>query len=698
MEALMLSFYRLLDRETRKRRVACAIAVLFCAGWALTAKAAHDAPQIRLVHTSIPMSDGVKLAATLYMPSDLEPGQRVPALLEYIPYRKDDDHLIEDYDHHSYFARHGFVGVRVDIRGFGNSEGAPPEREYSQTELRDGEQIIAWLARQPWSNGNVGMLGISWGGFNAIQMAMRHPPALKAILATDATEELFLEDTHYIDGIMHFDEYQVGVDLNQGRTGAPDFPIDEETLVKRFDSTPWSLNYLRRQRNGAFWREPVGRLEDIKIPCFLIGGFQDGYRNSILRMLERVPAPVHAWVGPWNHAYPNGSTYGPNVEWRDQAVRWFDHWLKGAQNGVENDPRLLVYQQHSHPPGAQAQDVPGEWRAESWPPAGVKLQPLHLAPNHQLSAASAANGIDKLAYVPSGGTEAGLWWGELLDDQRPADAYALTYETPPLNEDLAILGRVHVKLTASSDAPLAHWFVKLEDVADDGRVTAITGAGINGAQRRSTEQPEALTPGTEYPLDFDLYFTSWVWPAGHRVRVTVSNAQWPMFWPTPYLMTTRLVLGGEKGSVIVLPTVPVHGRTPAPFAAAQALEVPPDVSHKGDSLFAWPGTTKIERDPTKSRSTFTWQGGSGMHFSWGDHDESERLVYEVDDNHPDQSRGEGNIEITQTLKDRKLTWRGHLEQTSDATRFHYTYTRELLKDGVVIRSRTWREDVPRDFQ
>ena len=245
------------------------------------------------------------LAATLYLPGDLGRGERVPALLEYLPYRKDDDTAPGDYGNHAYFARHGYVGARVDIRGFGQSGGAPPPREYSAQEQQDGERVIAWLARQPWSNGKVGMLGISWGGFNSIQMAMRRPPALKAILAVEATEALFKEDVHYMDGIMHVDEFEVSMDLDQGRSAAPDFPLDEDTLAKRMDSTPWSLDYFRHQRDGAFWRAPIRRFEDIRIPCFLIGGLQDGYRDSIPRMLERVPAVVRAWIGPWNHDYPN---------------------------------------------------------------------------------------------------------------------------------------------------------------------------------------------------------------------------------------------------------------------------------------------------------------------------------------------------------------------------------------------------------
>lgn len=651
---------------------------------------------VRVVSASIPMPDGVQLAATLYMPADLRAGERVPALLEYLPYRKDDDEISEDYSHHPYFARHGYVGVRVDIRGFGNSGGAPPTREYSEQEQQDCERVIAWLARQPWSNGKVGMLGISWGGFNSIQMAMRRPPALKAILAVDATEALFTEDVHYMDGIMHVDEFEVEMDLDQGRSGAPKFPLDEATLAARMDSTPWSLDYFRHQRNGPFWRAPVRGLQDIQIPCFLIGGLEDGYRNSIPRMLEQVRAPVHALVGPWNHDYPNSSIYGPRIEWRDQAVRWFDHWLKGIDNGVEREPRLVVYEQHSHPPGAQPQDVPGEWRAESWPPQGLEHLSLYLAPDGRLTKLPAAPALDHLRYVPSAGAEAGFWWGELLGDQRPADAYSLIYQSAPLEQPLAMLGRAHVKLQAAADAPLADWFVRLEDVAEDGRVTAITGAGINGAQRLSQDHPEALTPGREYRLDIDLYFSSWVWSAGHRIRVAVSNAQWPMLWPTPYSMTTMLRLGGSAGSAIELPVVPLQGRAPPPFSPPEPIEQPPGVTDTGD--YAWPGSWRLERDELTGRTTVTWRGTSAQRFPWGSFNHLEQIVYHVDDAHPDQSAVAGDAESVEKLADRVLTYRGHLSFTSDATSFHYAYTRELLRDGAVIRTRTWREDIPRDLQ
>jgi predicted acyl esterase len=676
---------------------------IICALWLVStvsiapAAIAPSAPTygVRLEKAWIPMKDGVRLAVTLYRPDGVRASQRVPALLEYLPYRKDDGTVLDDYGTQTYFAKRGYVGARVDIRGFGASEGVPPDREYSAQEQQDGEEVIAWLARQPWSNGKVGMLGISWGGFNSIQMALRKPPALKAILAVAATEELFMEDVHYIDGVFHFDEFELTMDLDQGRSGAPDFSLDESVIGPRMDSPPWSLNYLKHQRDDAFWRAPLRPIEQLEVPAFLIGGFQDGYRDSIPRMLERVKAPIKAWIGPWNHNFPNGSDYGPLYEWRDQAVRWFDFWLKGRDTGVLNDPRLVVYLQHWHRPESQAQDVPGEWRAETWPPRGLSPTTFYLQPDHGLSSDNRLKGQDRLRYVPSAGVEAGFWWGELLTDQRPVDAYSLTYDSEPLGDELAILGRPRVMLQVAADAPLADWFVRLSDVAPDGEVTLVTGAGINGAQRNSIAQPEDLTPGKVYPLSIDLHLASWVFPKGHRVRIAVSNALWPMLWPTPYPMTTSLVMGGAEASRVILPRIPVHGTTPPALAAPEPTEEPPGI--KGGHA-PWPGEWTVLRDEANQRSTVVWQGKSAVSYPWGPFDHLERLTYDIDDAHPDKARVQGDSDYNQTVNGQVLTWRGHHEVSSDARTFFYKYTRTLLRNGKVVRTKTWEESIPRDHQ
>jgi len=667
------------------------------------ARAQYESPSparygFTLERARIPMADGVALAVTLYRPKGAPRGARFPVILNYLPYRKDDDEAQEQYGLFSYFARRGFVGAAVDIRGFGESGGVPPDREYSAQEQADGEQVIAWLARQPWSNGKVGMFGISWGGFNSIQLAMRHPPALKAIIAVDATERLFNEDVHYFDGIFHVDEFELTMDLDQGRSGAPDYTLAASVIGPRMNSKPWSLTYLEHQRDDAFWHSPERPLSSIHVPCFLIGGLHDGYRDSIPRMLQQVSAPVKAWIGPWNHAWPDDSDYGPLYEWRDQAVRWFDYWLKGRNTGVLADPKVVIYLEHGHPPGPQDQTVPGAWRAyKGWPVDGTRRERLYLQPDHALRDEAKASGRDELRYVPSAGAEGDIfWWGELQPDQRPVDAYSLVYDTDPLPQDTAIIGLPHVMLYAAATAPLANWFARLEDVAPDGRVTLVTGAALSGAQRDSMADPKNLVPGKTYPLSFDLHLASYVFPKGHRIRLAVSNALWPVAWPTPYQMDTTLELGGGQASWIDLPRVPLEGPAPPP----SLLSPPTPVETRADIVAgnsAWPGSYTVLRNEN-GHTQVVWAGATDTQYPWGHFHHTERLTYDIDDAHPADAVDVGDSVYVQAVGAHTLTWHGRLSIRSDVNYFYYEYTRTLARDGKMVISRTWKEKIPRDHQ
>jgi predicted acyl esterase len=540
------------------------------------------------------------------------------------------------------------------------------------------------------------MFGISWGGFTALQMAMRHALGLKAIVAVHATAELFHDDVHYVDGIAHVDEFELNMDMAQGWIGAPDYSLDEKTLGPRFDSPPWSLLYLKHQHDGPFWRDRVRPLSEITIPSFLIGGLQDGYRDNVPDMLMKSKAPIKGIVGPWNHSFPNDADFGPRVEWRDQAVRWFDYWLKGRDTGVVQDPRLVIYMQHWHPPDPNLQSVPGEWRREDvWPPASERDTTLFLQANHTLADSAGTRDTHQLKYIPTVGVEAGFWWGELLSDPRPVDAFGLVYDSAPLEQDIAILGRPRALLRASATAPLADWFARLSDVAPDGTVTQITGAGINGAQRDSMSEPRDLEPGKVYPLNIEMHLTSWVFPKGHRIRIAISNALWPMMLPTPFAMTTSLELGGTSGSRLVLPVVPEHGTPPPEFSAPQPTEERTDIKNEG---FPWPGEWTVERDEARQTTTVHWKGKDGYTYPWGKQDDFENLTYEGDDAHPETCAVRGEAESIFTLKGRTLTWRGHLSVTTDQKNFYYKYTRELLKDGEMLKSKTWQETIPRDHQ
>jgi uncharacterized protein len=662
--------------------------------------------QISTREVWIPMKDGVRLAATLHIPAARHRGEKFAATLEYLPYRKD-----EDPSHrrvHEYFARRGFVSAQVDIRGTGRSEGHLVPREYSQQEQDDAEQVIAWLGSQGWSNGAVGMFGISWGGFNALQLAMRNPSGLKAIIAICATDELFHEDVHFIDGMMHVDEYELNVDLTNAMTRAPDFPTDEASLQQRFDSMPWIITYKQHPRDGAFWDAPERPLASIRVPVFLIGGMLDGYRDSIPRMLQQITAPVRALLGPWNHSEPDDAVPGPAVEWRDQAVEWWNHWLKGQPAPSPARPKLEVYMNHWYPPDLQLRTIPGEWRAEDgWPPRDSHTFTVYFGDDHGLHARPVAAARNELAYHPAAATEAGgpdFWWGDIHGDQRPVDAYSLNYESTPLEQSLSILGRPRACLNVSATAPYADWFVRLSDVAPDGTTTLVTGAGMNGAHRVSERDPQALLPGREYTLCIDLHLASWVFEPKHRLHIAISNAMWPMIWPTPYAMKTSLRLGGDDGSRIELPVVPDEGPARAPvFAApARAAGEPGPDSPAGSELNVSSNVAgqgwEVNRDLVHQQSTVTWHGGGTTDFPWGQEVVRELMVYRADDRHPEVSSVHGEGEMAVHLRGRDLVWRTMITVRSDLQAFYIEVQRELSENGQQIRTKSWQATVGRDSQ
>ena len=644
------------------------------------------------------MADGTHLAANLFLPEGGRGGGRFPVLLEYLPYRKDDGTVGRDYAVHGYFARRGYVGARVDLRGTGRSEGRLPDREYSEREHADGLEVIDWLSRQPWSTGRVGMMGISWGGFNSIQMAMLQPPALKAILAIEATDDLYEDDVHFVDGLMHVDQYEVSMDQFTSISRAPDFPLDEASLRERFDVPPWKLRWLRHQRDGPFWKRAslVADYSALRIPTLLIAGWLDGYRDSVPRMLEHVRAPVKAIVGPWNHAFPNDAVPGPTIEWRHEAVRWWDTWLKGRDTGILDEPRLAVYVRRGHRPDLRLRTVPGAWRFEDgWPVPRSQDLTLYPSGRHRLEPRAPKAAVHGLKYVPSAGLEAGFWWGDLTPDQAPLDRRSLVYDSEPLDRDLEILGFPDVFLRASASAPLAHWFARLGDVAPDGSVALVTGAGLNGSHRRSARRPAPLSPGRVYPLSIAMHFTSWVFPRGHRIRLAVSNALWPMIWPTPHPMTTRLHLGGREPTRLVLPTVPKAPRPRPRYRAPEPSDRAPGLRSEGE---VWPGRWTERRDPRRGTVRWSWHGENAMTFPWGRKEQFERITHAVEDRRPDRASVRGTVETRIHLSGAELRWEGELSLRSDRGRFHYDYTRRLTKDGRLVRRRTWHAIVRRDGQ
>jgi predicted acyl esterase len=537
---------------------------------------------------------------------------------------------------------------------------------------------------------------------------MRNPPALKAIVAIMAADDLYNDDTHFIDGGMHIDSYEMQVDIDNAMPGAPEYIIDEEYFRNRFDTPPWLPLYKRQSRDGSFWDRtaPIAHMDAIRVPMYLIGGLLDGYRDSVPRMLERAKAPVKGMMGPWAHSWPNQAYPEPSIEWRHEAVRWFDHWLKGQATGIMEEPRFAVYVRNWHEPLTDLEAVPGKWRWEDgWPIERIRTRTLYPHANRNLgdSAPVGEARTHTLEYVPTSGIEVGgpvMWWGDPTPDQRPSDAFALVYETEPLTEEVEILGFPTARLNVSSSAPIANWFARLSDVAPSGAVTLVAGAGFNGAHRESARAPKPLLPGAEVSLDIEMHFTSWVFPAGHRIRLAVSNAQWPMIWPSPGAMTTTLRLGGREPTRIELPVVP-HAERPVPvflppaedpvLAGYEPLEAESTSSGYGE-------ITSIQRFPADRRTRVVAETEDGSRYPWGIARSTESIVHETTDEHPEATSVTGEYTREVELPDRTLRWEGSARFDSDAGYFYYTFARRLFQDGKLLREKRWTDKIPRDHQ
>jgi hypothetical protein len=330
---------------------------------------------------------------------------------------------------------------------------------------------------------------------------------------------------------------------------------------------------------------------------------------------------------------------------------------------------------------------------------------LYAHADHSLSSDRSAmdeGQTHKLRYIPSVGVEAGgdgSWWGNIPWDQRGTDAFSLVYDSDTLTQNLEILGFPRAVLHVSADAPLANWIVRISDVAPDGTVTQVGGAGLSGAQRNSSENPEALVPGEVYKLEIDLHFTSWIFPKGHRIRLAVNNAAWPMVWPTPYKMTTTLGVDGASASHIILPVIPESDQAQPEFLVpVKDPELPSygelavDKATDSDPASVW----KIERSPKASETRIIESGKGGRVYPWGTIRYFREVIQEVKDDDPARASVVGKTGYSLEIGDRTVDLKGELALSSDQENFYYIYTRQAWENGKLIREKTWEETIPRD--
>lgn len=554
----------------------------------------------------VPVRDGARLAARIWRPVTDEP---LPAVLEYIPYRKRDLTRARDALNHPYIAGHGYVSVRVDLRGSGDSDGLLTD-EYLRAEHDDACDVIAWLAEQPWCDGNVGMMGISWGGFNSLQVAARRPPALKAIVSASATEDLYVDNMHYMGGCLLSDNLSEATVMFAFNSLPPDPAIVGDRWRDMWrerlaGSGLWIEQWLEHQHRDDYWKRASVN-EDygaVSCPVLAVGGWADGYTNAIFRLLEHLDVPRRGLIGPWGHKYPHLGVPGPAIGFLQEVVRWWDHWLKGRDNGVMDEPMLRAWMQDSIPPQPSYDDRPGRWVGEpSWPSPNVTERQFTLTRYALEEDAAAERREVRLQSPLSVGMFAGKWASyaatpDLPSDQRDEDGGSLVFETEPLTETLEVLGLPALELEVAADRPVAMVAARLSDVAPNGEATRVTYGLLNLTHRDGSEAPEPLEPGRPYRVRVPLNGIAHSFPRGHRVRLSLSSSYWPLAWPAPEPAMLTVTTGA---SALTLP----HRAGRAEDAELRPFG-PPEAAPEAPSTRLRPGEHhwKVERDLASGVST-----------------------------------------------------------------------------------------------
>ncbi|MFE6401007.1 CocE/NonD family hydrolase [Streptomyces alboflavus] len=660
-------------------------------------------------HVHIPMSDGVRLSAHIWRPASSD-GEPVPAVLEYIPYRKRDLSSVRDSIHHPYLAGHGYACVRVDLRGTGDSEGVLTD-EYLEREQQDAEEALAWLARRPWCDGGTGMMGISWGAFAALQVAARRPPSLKAIAIASFTDDRYADDMHYMGGALLSDSLAEAGTMFAYATCPPDPEVVggrwRDMWRERLENTqPWVLEWLRHQRRDDYWRHAsvCEEYAAVRCPVLASSGWADGYSNAVTRLLAHLDVPRKGLIGPWSHKFPHLGEPGPAIGYLQELVRWWDHWLKGADNGAMDGPMLRTWMQESVPPSTSYAERPGRWVAEpSWPSPHVRER-VHPLTRHRIGPPGSddiAEGDVLTVQSPlSVGQFAGKWASynappDLPYDQREEDGGSLVFETEVLTEPLEILGSPRADLEVSADEPVAMVAARLSDVAPDGRATRVTYGLLNLTRRDGGDEPEPLEPGRRYRASVHLNSVAQVFPVGHRIRLSLSTSYWPLAWPPP----RPTLLGVREGtSTLALPVRP-------PQAHDTLRGANPFGSPEGAPALSTTQLTPPERRWEVRRELVTYASAleivkdtGTVRFDGIDLDVGRRAVERYGAVADDFTSATG--ESTWTMRFHRGDWDTEIVTrtvlTCDEREFHMSATLDAFEARRRVFSRTWNESVPRD--
>ena len=658
-------------------------------------------------HAWIELADGTRLAARYWLPVDAETNP-VPAILEYIPYCKRDGTATRDEAMHPYFAGYGYAAVRVDMRGSGESDGLLLD-EYLQQELDDAVEVIAWLARQPWCTGKVGMMGKSWGGFNCLQVAALRPPELAAILTVCSTDDRYGDDVHYMGGCLLTANatWAYSMFTRQGRPPDPALVGDgwRDTWMQRLEAVePWLIEWLKHQTRDSYWRHGsvCENYADIQVPVYAVGGWADSYSNAIPRLLAGLSVPAKGLVGPWGHQYPHQGHPLPKAGFLQDALRWWDHWLKGVDSGMMDEPAYRVWMQDYAYPAAYIHDRPGRWVAEAvWP--SPRIEERTFALNADGLADDAKPGPEMLLSSPqSTGLTVQNWihgGGQGLPDepidQRADDANSLTFDSEPLVEDLEILGAPTVAFEFRSETSNAFVCARLCEVLPDGTSQRVSYGLLNLTHLEGHENSVPLVPGKTYRAQVRLNDIAHHFSAGNRIRVALSTAYWPIIWPSPEVSRLIVAAGSGQLSLPTRPELASDADLPALPPAESAALAPRTTLRKAEPL-----SLHIDRDFIAGRTRITkiMDHGDILNDESGWRtDTTTTRVFEIDDLDPLSARFTSTSEIAfgrAGMPD--VTISVDHEMTASREAFHVKANMVAREDGVEVFNRAWDEAIPRN--
>ncbi len=646
----------------------------------------------------IPMRDGTRLAARIWLPDSVT-HRPAGVVLEYLPYRRRDATLPRDELTHAWLARNGYVGVRVDIRGTGDSVGHMSD-EYSDAELDDGVQVIEWLARQEWCNGSVGMIGISWGGFNGLQLAQLAPPALKAAVTICFTDDRYADDIHYMGGCLLTENKGWSSQMFAYSSRPPDPEIVGEAWrdiwLDRLQNQPLHIEtWLAHQRRDAYWKR-ASVCEDygaVKAAILAVGGWADAYSNAVPRTIAGLSSPVAGINGPWAHKYPNVAWPEPAIGFLAEVKAWFDHWLKGEGDAPDMSYRMYVIE--SDPPARRMLARKGRWISEpSWPSARIGREVLYLS-ERGLGAEPG-----KSCLVLSNPQTVGLAGqrfcpgmrslDELADDQRADDALCLTLDTAPFTEGKDIVGAARLRLRLTPDQASGFVVARLCDLRPDGSVAFITMGVMNLTHSSAHDSVTPMAPGEPMTVEFALNDIAYHLPAGHCLRLSLSTAYWPMLWPSAAPLSLQI---DPKDCLLDLPVRPEIPEDAPTFGTAEQ-------TREGTSTLLRPGgfTRHEERLPDGTqRLTLTTEAGLTRHESTGL--ESGKTITETWDIHPDDPLS-ARHETHWNYKIGRGPWQTRTEtrtiMTCDATQFHIVAQLCAYEGEDCLIQRNWEFSIPRD--